>query len=218
MESCSDNNQRTINSYNKLWEDYIYSHNRIEWVGDWLQRSVKNLDKSSKIFEIGSGSGNDARYLQSLGYRVEVSDAVPAFVDYLNGRGFDARQFNALTDEFPDNRDLILAAAVLQHLNVQQFEAVVGKIFDSLLPGGRFAFQMIEGEGENIIEDDDFYSYICFWSPDNLSQALEEVGFQQITSFETQEEFCDGRSMVWLSGVAEKPQNTPYRFIGRRSS
>ena len=89
-EDFKDGNRKTIEAYDFHWSQYQIGDEDIdlpqeyydEW--DWL---LAGVDKSAKIFEIGSGSGHDALYLQSRGYRVDCSEASPAAVKVLKERG-----------------------------------------------------------------------------------------------------------------------------------
>ena len=212
-ENNRNHNQRVIDSYNHgALYDNIYDDKyddmpptRREWEDKWFHQVFNNLNSSSKIFEFGSGYGEDAVYLQKMGYKVEVSEAAPALVEYLIHIGFDeARDFNALTDEFPCNYDLILATGVLHQFNTQQFEVVVSKIFEALPEGGRFAFHLMEGEGEDIIDDIKyFYHYTHFWEQDKLTQILEKIGFESIIIDKIYEYPC-GVEIIRLAVIAEK--------------
>ncbi len=119
-------NKQTVNFYNnsEISEEYTQRilGRKIDWLLNDLRRAVAGLDKSSKIFEFGSGSGDDALHLQKWGYKVEVSDAAQTFVDVLNNSGFKARRFDVLTDDFPNDYDLIFANFVLQHFPAQQWK------------------------------------------------------------------------------------------------
>ena len=207
-EFGSGHNQRVIASCNELWEQYMLGKARVPWVDEWLRQAVEGLACSSRLFEFGGGTGDDARFLQLQGYQVEVSEAAPALVDYMNGQGLAARQFNALVDDFPEGCDLIFSAAVLQHFTPQEFETVITRIFEALPAGGRFAFQLLEGEGEEVMEEGDFYSYLHFWPRERLAQVLERAGFRRAAIAHTREQV--GREeeyLDWLSVIAEKPND-----------
>ena len=128
------------------------SQRQIEWLIKALERAVGGLEKSSKIFELGSGSGEDACHLRRLGYEVEVSDLSQNYVDLLNNSGFKARRLDALNDQFPQSCDLIIANFLLQHFPSQQLETIITKVFRSLKPGGRFSFTIAGGKGEGLFK------------------------------------------------------------------
>ena len=184
-------------------EEYVarVKDRRIGWLIEALDRAVDGLDKSSKIFEFGSGSGEDAKYLRGLGYQIETSDVSQDFVDLLRDSGFKAKQFDALAGRFPEGRDLILAGFVLQHFTPRQVEAVVAKVFGSLHSGGRFVFTIAGGKGEGWLTDAGGHSfYWCRWSQDSLCRVLEKVGFPQadISMHPGRNRSC------WLSAFVEK--------------
>ncbi len=148
-----DTNRLTITACDTCWQEYIdNTPTDIQPVRDWLDLAVADLAPASQIFEFGSGSGRDAHHLASLGYQIDCSDATPAFVDYLRRSGFaGARLFNAISDQFPPDRDLILANGVLHHFNRQQAQLVIAKAYQALQPGGRFGFTLKEGPGRGYL-------------------------------------------------------------------
>ena len=200
----ADANKETISSYESSREEYIRKASaRFEPVNSWLRSAVNGLDASARIFEFGSGPGNGARYLQSLDYEVEVSDAAATFVDFLNSKGFKARRFDVLEDELPAGCALIFADKVMQHFTIEQFETVTGKVFRALPPGGRFAFFTAGGEGEEWRKNKAGRSfYWRFWSPEALRQKLAETGFRQIDI----SKHLDYFRTVWLAVIVQKPQ------------
>ena len=92
MTTGNEENKRTVEEYwdkKKVWKDFVgrASGRRIEWLEKDLERAVSGLDKSSKIFEFGSGTGEEAKYLRKLGYQVEMSDVTQNSVDFLRESG-----------------------------------------------------------------------------------------------------------------------------------
>ena len=176
---------------------------KIEWLIEDLGRAVAGLDKSSKIFEFGSGTGEDAGYLRSLGYEVDVSDISQNFLDILSESGFKPRRLDALTDPFPEDCDLLLANFLLQHFPSQQLEPVIVKVFRSLKPGGRFSFTIAVGEGEGLLPSPSGkFFYWCRWSQDDLLRLLEKTGFRQAIMSDLHPGF---NKSSWLSVFVEKP-------------
>ena len=170
-----------------------------------LERAVSGLEKSSKIFELGSGSGEDACHLRHLGYEVEVSDLSQNYVDLLNNSGFKARRLDALNDQFPQSYDLIIANFLLQHFPSQQLETIITKVFRSLKPGGRFSFTIAGGKGEGLLKDFDGRSfYWCRWSEDDLRYLLEQTGFQPADILS----YPGMNQSLWLLVFVEKPDET----------
>ncbi len=176
-------NNRTVESYNAHIQEYIDGtpHEVLGVVKDWLDGSLADVPKDARILEFGSAFGRDAKYLAGLGYTVECTDAAPAFVDLLQQKGFDAKVLNAITDELPQGLDFVLANAVLLHFNRDEAVLVIKKVFDSLNTNGKFAFTLIQGEGEGWSEKKlGAPRFFCYWTEPQIRDVLERTGFGDV--------------------------------------
>lgn len=201
-------NDDTINAYDSGVQAYLNQSPGEMSDGnfkDWLDKAIKDLPTSSKIFEIGSGGGRDAKYIQSKGYRVELTDASIGFVNFLKDAGMKAKQFNVLTDDFNESYDLILANAVLLHFTEAQFRSVLIKIHDALNQNGRFAFVLKQGDGD-FTEDKKLgkMRYFHMWQEDDLKKVLSKTGLS-IKSIDIGKHRKKGWPS-WIMIVAEKQQ------------
>ena len=179
----SKTNNRTVESYNAHIQEYIDGtpHEVLGVVKDWLDGSLADVPKDARILEFGSAFGRDAKYLAGLGYTVECTDATPAFVDLLQQKGFDAKVLNAITDELPQGLDFVLANAVLLHFNRDEAVLVIKKVFDSLNTNGKFAFTLIQGEGEGWSEKKlGAPRFFCYWTEPQIRDVLESTGFGDV--------------------------------------
>jgi SAM-dependent methyltransferase len=177
---AGDANARTISAYDQYAQRYIDQTTR-EVTGaakEWLDRAVAGVQRGARILELGSASGRDAAYLRDLGYQVRCTDATPAFVAALRARGIAASQLNAITDDLPGDLDVVLADAVLLHFTRREFTAVTAKVRRALRPGGRFAFTVKLGDGE------DWSSarlgaprFFCYWREPRVRVVLSAAGF-----------------------------------------
>ena len=110
--------------------------------------------------------------------RTRCTDAAPGFVRELRARGFDARQFNLLTDEFGATFDLILANAVLLHFDRAQLPRVLVKARTALNPPGRLAFSLKGGDGEGWSSAKlGAPRYFCYWRAQRIAALLDAAGF-----------------------------------------
>ena len=80
----SDKNTRTIESYNQNASFYVQKdandHNRTVSYWPGVERFLKLVEKDTRVFEIGSGTGSDARRIEKAGYTVVRSDAAASFM------------------------------------------------------------------------------------------------------------------------------------------
>lgn len=179
----SSENDETIKSYEQSVAQYAAATPSTvnDVLKSWLDASVKDLPFSATIFEIGSGTGRDALYLQSLGYTVRCSDATEAFRKQLRQNGLMVENFNVITDEFEDTYALILADAVLLHLTAEQTNIALKKIYHALIPDGRLALTLKEGEGTEWTDHKiGLPRYFTYWTEEAIRHSLNEAGFKAI--------------------------------------
>ena len=181
----SKTNKTTLESYEKAIDKYIQSTVSVAsvWVVDWLKDSLDGLTKDARIFEIGSGFGRDANYIESLGYRVERTDAAEGFISILRKDDPTAHYFNAIEDDISDSYDLIYANAVFLHFTRDEIESVIKKVFNALDDGGRLAISLKQGDGEEwSTRKVDEPRYFCYWQKDDVETLLYKVGFSKVST------------------------------------
>jgi 2-polyprenyl-3-methyl-5-hydroxy-6-metoxy-1,4-benzoquinol methylase len=145
---------------------------------DWIDAALDGLAPGARLLELGSAFGRDARYIMGRGYRLECSDATQGFIEHLRAQGFTARRFNALTDELDHPYDLIIANAVLLHFTRAECAYVLAKLAAAVRPGGRCAFSLKQGDGEEISTMKlNAPRYFCYWQPGDLPEILRAAGF-----------------------------------------
>lgn len=178
----SDSNQQTIDAYQSHVQEYIDgTPQQVDGVvKDWMDAALDGLPKDAEILEFGSAFGRDTDYIQGKGFKVNSTDATPAFVELLQKKGQDARVLNAITDDLGGPYDLVIANAVLLHFTREETEKVLTKVLASLKDGGRFAFTLKQGDGEKW-EDTKLGAprYFCFWQEDQIEELLKKVGYSR---------------------------------------
>ncbi len=200
----SSENDATIQSYEQNAQRYASA--TADAMSDslkrWLTMATEGLSTDASIFEIGSGTGRDALYLQSLGYTVQCSDATEAFLSQLQQKNLDTKHFNVVTDTFEQAYSLILADAVLLHLTLEQTKHALKKICQALERNGRFALTLKEGEGDGWTDRKiGLPRYFTYWTEEAIRQALQEAGFTKVDIFASGPE--DKR---WLNIVCYPPR------------
>jgi SAM-dependent methyltransferase len=173
-------NEKTLQSYAVRVAAYVDGTAQVVAVEvkDWIDSLLADLPPGARIFELGAAFGRDADYIRSRGFAIECADAVPGFVELLRARGLKARLFNVLTDGLSESYDLIFANAVLLHFTSDEFALVLGKLRNALAAGGRLAFSLKRGRGEEWsnakIDAPRFFHY---WEAENLPPFLRAAGF-----------------------------------------
>jgi 2-polyprenyl-3-methyl-5-hydroxy-6-metoxy-1,4-benzoquinol methylase len=175
-------NARTLAAYEEHVTEYLTAD--LPDLGPdltkWLDAVVSPCAQA-RIFEIGSGPGTIADHLISRGHRVDLTDATQAFIENLRTRGHSARRFNVLTDSVPGGYDVILANAVFLHLTREQFADVLPRLLSKLSGGGRLAFTLKQGDGEEWSTAKlGAPRYFCYWQSEPLRAALIDTGFATV--------------------------------------
>ncbi len=164
--------------------------------------------QTSKIIEIGTATGEEARYLASLGYDVLATDAIPGFLHDLAIDRIKTKTFNILEDEFPYPVDGILCWRVFVHFTVVDLKIALQKCYDALKPGGRMIFnvmnraasgvdsQWVDFPNEYHMGADRYYHY---FDNNEMFKILGRIGFRTVNYFQ---EGGDNKNK-WLVFVVE---------------
>lgn len=200
----TNTNSKTIDTYETSLNEYIQNtpSKRGAVVENWLDKGLEGAGLDAKILEVGSAYGRDASYVESKGYHVEKTDATQGFVDILVEKDPTSHKLNIITDPIGEGYDVVLANAVLLHLNDTETRDVLAKIYNGLKPGGAFAFTLKQGDGEAWQENKGmgprFFNY---WQPETIQQALELAGF---TDIQIWTDDTDGPATIWIMIVARR--------------
>ena len=107
--------------------------------GVFFQRWFGALPRSSKILEIGCGSGYHLDRLREAGFsHVRGIDISEAFVALCKQKGLDvAREsaYDVSPNTFGERFDVVILHDVIEHL--ERIDSALSRAFDLLLPGGR---------------------------------------------------------------------------------
>ena len=151
-------NKKTIEVYQKTASKYLadsieHESSNMEKVKAkreklqaFLKNSFSSLPKGSKLFEIGSADGENAKYLKNLGYNVTASDIADEFIKAIKANGLDAIIFNVLEDSFLDKYFGIFCWRVFVHFTKDDALQVLTKTYDALEKGGIFVFNAMNRE------------------------------------------------------------------------
>ncbi|WP_398492356.1 class I SAM-dependent DNA methyltransferase [Variovorax sp.] len=193
-----DSMQRTLQSYEASARDYdaIVADHPPPEIEDALRRMVACMPAGGSVLEVGSGTGRDADFVESLGASVRRTDATQAFLDLQAERGKQGALLNVVTDPLGGPHDAILAMAVLIHVDRAQIAPVLRKVFDALAPGGVFLAGMRIGEGET---NGDYQT--VYWDRDRFAAQLAAAGLR----LDWERQWIGREDVRWASFLACRP-------------
>jgi SAM-dependent methyltransferase len=165
--------RRTIQSYATSALDYDeqVSARPPSYIAAALRRLMTHVPAGGLVLEVGSGTGRDADFLESLGARVRRTDATQAFLDLQARRGKHGERLNLLTDALGGPYDAVLAICVLIHIERAKTDRVLRKIRRALRPGGVFLAAVWEGSGET-----DGRYHMTYWRRRAFAERLAAAG------------------------------------------
>ena len=123
----SKENKKTLEVYKEKAYMYLANsaeHDRLdpskakrkrEKLEKLIKESFSILPENSKVFEIGSGDGTNAKFIESLGFEVTASDTADDFIKATQSQGIKTIKFDAIEDEFPEKYFGIFCWRVFVH-------------------------------------------------------------------------------------------------------
>ncbi|VXC28277.1 bifunctional 2-polyprenyl-6-hydroxyphenol methylase/3-demethylubiquinol 3-O-methyltransferase UbiG [Aeromicrobium sp. 9AM] len=170
------NNARTVESYELIADDYARETAGSRVMAGALDRLAEAVP-GGHVLEIGSGPGWDADQLEEAGVSVRRTDITQAFIDQQRARGKEVDRLDAINDDLGGPYDAVVAIHVLQHVEPDDFTAVLSKVAGALRPGGRFLVSIPIGEGTSWEEGDSGRPYYrVLRSEDDLLAELKRAG------------------------------------------
>ena len=173
-----------------------------------IREAFAILPKGARIFEIGSGSGDNAKVLESFGYDVTASDVPPAFLASCKKQGLKTIKFNVLKDEFPAEIDGILCWRVYVHFTREDVGEALVRIYDALQPGGRFMFNVIDRESHDCDAEMIDYAgeyhmgaerYYAYYRKEEIEEMIAKTKFKTVRDWHE-----NGGHNNWWCFVLEK--------------
>jgi len=196
----------TIRSYDAKASEYALTTPVLPSDGlkAWLDASVSSLPKIARILELGSGTGRDALYLESLGYEVVCSDITPQFIQILKTQNHKhVFTIDALKDGYPLAQDLIFADALVVHFEKEQMLEFLKRTYKTLNHKGRLAIttkfaQEYKVEAQNRLGS---IRWFVSWPSHELIDLATSVGYKVV--HETTSPGVNSKS-EWLNLILEK--------------
>jgi SAM-dependent methyltransferase len=144
----------------------------------FLDRVAAAVGPGGAVLELGSGTGDNARYLTGRGLAVQPSDGAGAFVEAMRRDGLSAMLLDVLRDDLGGPWDAVVAFAVLLHLTAEELAGVLDEVHAAVRPGGLLALSVKEGDGsawsDHKLGRPRFFTY---WRPEPLARLLDEHGW-----------------------------------------
>ncbi|MBR4672650.1 MAG: class I SAM-dependent methyltransferase, partial [Bacilli bacterium] len=137
-------NKKTLEAYQKAAKNYLesskivakeYKESAKEYkkkVNLFIKETFKELPKGSKILEVGSADGENAKYIEKLGYNVTASDVADDFLKAIKDNGLEPIKFNLLTDKFKDKYNAIFCWRVFVHFTKEDSLKALKRSYDAL--------------------------------------------------------------------------------------
>ena len=217
----SKENEKTLEVYKE--KAYLYLSNSIEHdkldpkiakqkrekLEKLITSHFSSLPKHAKIFEIGSGDGLNAKFIQNLGFDVTASDTADNFIKATQNHGLKTIKFNALEDSFPEKYSAVFCWRVFVHFTKEDALHIIQKVYDTLDDNGIFIFnamnreikntdnEWVDFEGEYHMGSERYYHYFSQSDLDNIIQK---------TKFKIDDFYKDGgdHNNKWLVYILRK--------------
>lgn len=144
--------------------------------------------RDSQILDLGCGDGGFVYYLQSRGYcnasGVDISPEQIEVGQRLGIRNLSLGDARSVLAEKQSIYQTVVARDILEHLSKQEAFDLLSAVAGSLVPGGRFAMQVPNGEGlfaSSIIHGD--YTHEVPYTASSGRQLLLSTGFETVAAF-----------------------------------
>ena len=200
----------TLNYYsqNALKVAERYESADVKQLHDFLTSSLKPC---GRLLELGCGSGRDAAFMVSQGFKVLATDGSASMVEqaklhhpelaaHLVHLELPAGLSNAL-----GVFDGIYAVGVLMHLSIQEIERTISAINSLLAANGRFVFSVPARRDEvTTNEFDSKGRRFTALSPDGWTDLCLKHNLQIVRTMISEDGLGRG-GVAWLNCLVEKP-------------
>lgn len=214
-------NKKTVEIYEEKAATYLKTtieHDKLdeekakckkEKLQNFIKENLEQFKKGSKVFEIGSADGENAKYIKELGYNITASDIADAFINETKSKVENTVKFNVLEDDFKDKYLAVLAWRVFVHFTKEDLDITLNKVYKALENGGIFIFNIMNRETKACDEEwvdfpneyhMDAERYYKYFLKEEVDSLISKTDFK-IKSFHM--EGGDNKNK-WLVYVLEK--------------
>jgi SAM-dependent methyltransferase len=127
--------------YAQWWIDGFTEGADPEYVEQIIPLAIEELSGYQRVVDVGTGDGQIARVLSSLGATVIGLDPTHAQITVAAARGGGPSYLQGSAHEMPladESADAVLACLVFEHID--DMDAAISEVARVLRPGGRFSF------------------------------------------------------------------------------
>lgn len=196
-------NKKTVEIYEEKAATYLKTtieHDKLdpekakrkkEKLQNFIKENLEQFKKGSKVFEVGSADGENAKYIESLGYNVTASDIADAFIDETKSKIENTIKFNVLEDDFKDKYSAVFAWRVFVHFTKEDLDITLNKVYKALENGGVFIFNIMNRETRDCDEEwvdfpNEYHMnaerYYKYFSEKEVNELIQKTNFK-INSF-----------------------------------
>lgn len=195
----SKENEKTLEVYNQKASRYLETsieHDKInpdrakskrEELENFIKSNIELFPKGAKVFEIGSGDGTNAKYIEELGYDVTASDVAEDFIHAINEKGLKTIKFNVLNDELVQKYSVVFCWRVFVHFTKEDVEKVLQKVYNLLENDGLLIFNVMNREikntdGEWVDFSNEYHMgaerYYHYFREKDLNELIHKAGYK----------------------------------------
>lgn len=186
-------------SYAKSTFNQDFAKTVFNGMEDFIKLNV--LD--TPILDIGCGSGRDAQYLTSKGFKVHAFDQSKEMIDEAKKLTNLQSTFNVgSAQDFQSKQSYYFSYSIacLLHLNDDEFEKAITNIFKHLNFGGHFYFTVKKGTGEEI---DSAGRYFNYYTEEKINNVFSKLGLHVLDIKENPD--LTRPDTTWLNVLIQKP-------------
>lgn len=220
-----------MNYKDKFYTNYVSTHvlprkgeatlDEFKWRSIVYQNQFGKFlpeDKSSKIIDIGCGSGSVTWWLQQIGFTntwgIDVSAEQVEIGKRLGVRNINQADIKQFLQDKKDFYDVIFARDILEHFSKEDIVEILSICYDSLKlkSNGKIIIQVPNAESPFFgrIRYGDFTHDIAFTSS-SLSQLLRMVGFAGVKCYPNEPLIYGVKSLIRF--ILWKTIETCYKFL-----
>ena len=196
-------NKKTVEIYERKAATYLKTtidHDKLdpekakrkkEKLHNFIKTNLDSFEKGSKVFEIGSADGENAKYIKELGYNITASDIADAFINETKSKIENTIKFNVLEDDFKDKYSAVFAWRVFVHFTKEDLDITLNKVYKALENGGVFIFNIMNRETRDCDEEwvdfpNEYHMnaerYYKYFSEKEVNELIQKTNFK-INSF-----------------------------------